>query len=112
MKPDQHGPLSTIGSRRPDVQVQAILALLAWRQSVAQWAALTQHSLWRDHPILRCIAHSRPCLRRLWRAKTQFSNRRLRKWNALPHADRPLIAPAYLATGRLYNCLVHSLMFS
>ena len=92
--------------RRPDVQVQAVLALRVVQKRVHadEPAVLDAHVAER-----RAIAHARPGRGRLRRAPAQRAHRRRRVGNAAEHRDAVLLHAGNRAARRLYNANRHDL---
>src|SRR5260370_15605681 len=105
---DHDRALLLVSARRPDVEVQAILAHRA-----RLYGSLCSYRSYHACPDLRHLgrhgakrgrlAHARPWLRRLRCPKTTLARGRLRERNAFPDADRALLAALYFSIPCLNN---------
>jgi hypothetical protein len=92
MDPHQHRPLTVPGPRRPDVEVQAVLA--AGREVEPQHGAERARILQSGGPELQGVAHPCPPGRTLRGPEAQTAERRRRVWNSPEDVYAALFAAA------------------
>ncbi|HYU74553.1 MAG TPA: hypothetical protein VEL31_17930, partial [Ktedonobacteraceae bacterium] len=109
VNPDHDWPPLVVSARRPDIEVQAVLAHRAQLYgSICSYHALRGLLYLRRHGAKLCrIEHARPWRRRLRRPKTPLAGGRLRERNAFPDADRTLLAALYFPITCLNDQIAH-----
>src|SRR5260221_2158467 len=84
MHPDHHRALAAVRVRRPDIEIQAILALRLRHFDFKRSVGYQERELRRDRAKGRCVAYPRPGVWWLWRLEAALSNRRSRVRDAFP----------------------------
>src|SRR5581483_8905050 len=96
MNPDEHGSFLAICSRRPDVEVEAILSCRDFSGAAAKKGAQRSTDLGSNEAKFGSVANVGPGLRRLGWLETEWSERRLSKRYTFPYSDGITRDPSHL----------------
>src|SRR5258708_15119442 len=103
MHPDHQRALAAVRVRRPDIEIQAILALRLRHFDFKRSVGYQEKELRRDRAKGRCVAYPRPGVWRLWRLEAALSNRRRRVRDAFPRDDPAEVRAPDFSRGRFNN---------
>src|SRR5260370_34435013 len=106
MHPDHHRALAAVRVRRPDIEIQAILALRLRHFDFKRSVGYQERELRRDRAKGRCVAYPRPGAWCLWRLEAPRSNWRRRVRNPFPGDDRAKVHALDFSIVRLTNQII------